>query len=289
MTSKPTDSQHNNNGRVVVGLMGLLVGSVIQAINTTNSQTTKTTTEQKTRPFREPIIWATIGIFVATAVSVVVGIAQWRALSNTDEATRVAAEAAKQAAEIANRTLIASQRGWIFLKRIWISSPLTFDKNGASTTVAFEISNVGQIPASNVMPNAWLGILKNGGGFPLGEQQRRCNEIRHQPFGLGFTLFPGETFPNSVGIGSWSQGVNVNREELEEGRLVSKSGKEVALFIIGCIDYTFATDSHQHHQTEFIYDLRANAPHSISPDDLLIPAADLYLSEFGPGGGKNAD
>jgi hypothetical protein len=168
--------------------------------------------------------------------------------------------------------------------------PLVFDQNGASTTVSFKITNVGNTPALNVTPHAWLVVLKQGGPFPLQEQQRRCNEIRQQPFGLGFTLFPGENFPSNVGYRIWSLGVNITREEIEKGLAASIDGKHIATYIIGCIDYTFPSDVGAHHQTGFILELRKNtAPYIIDPDEGTVPVASLVLRDTGIDSGRHAD
>jgi hypothetical protein len=232
---------------------------------------------------------ATIALAVATVGLWNYAAEQARDMKASIIEARRSATAANLAADIAQRTLIASQRAWISMKAPRISSPLVFDQNGASTAVAFEIGNVGQIPATNVMPHAWLGVLKSSGPSPVEEQQRRCDEIRQQPPGIGFTLFPGENFPENIRVSRWSLGLNISKEEIEKGLRVSADGKHIALFIVGCIDYTFATDPNHHHQTGFILDLRKNGPFLISPEERQISADDLILTEFGVGGGRRAD
>src|SRR5229473_6189521 len=176
-----------------------------------------------------------------------------RIASESARAAQKAAVAAQKAATVAEKTLIASNRAWISIDRIWISSPLTISENGADTTVAFEIMNIGQSPASNVTPHAWLGVMKQGGPFPMEDQERRCAEIRKQPLWGGFTLFPQKRFPASAGYGAYSAGVNISGDEIKKGLAVTKEGN-VVLFVVGCIDYSFAADPGQHHQTGFIYD-----------------------------------
>jgi hypothetical protein len=206
----------------------------------------------------------------------------------TADAAKESADAAKRAADITERSLVAAQRAWIKFTRISVGGPLVFDQNGASTSIAFEIANVGRIPASNVTPHAWLGVLKNGGPFPLDEQRRRCDEIRKSPIGGGYTIFPGERFPEKIGVGQYSIGVNLSPDEIAQGLLASADRKHIALFVVGCIDYTFATDSARHHQTGFIFDLRRNIPELISPEG-RIDANGLSLFEFGIGPGIQAD
>jgi hypothetical protein len=88
----------------------LIVVGFIQAINTNNPELAqKATTQQKKSSLRDPIVWATVGIFVATAVNVGVGIAQWNILSRTDKATRDLANAALNQANAAGKQVTVMQ------------------------------------------------------------------------------------------------------------------------------------------------------------------------------------
>ena len=199
-----------------------------------------------------------------------------------------AANAAKQSADVAKQTLIAAQRAWIKAKIDIGNIPLVFDQNGASTTVSFEITNVGNAPAINVTSHAWLIVGKQR-QFPLAEQQRRFDEIRRQPFMFGFTLFPGENFPGAIGIGLWTVQVNVTRDEIDEGFRLT-NGAYISLYVIGCIDYTFPIDADMHHQTTFMLELRKTLPDIfIRPDDGQIPPSSLTLTDFNFGLGRHAD
>lgn len=216
--------------------------------------------------------------------------------SEAAKAANESAKAAQKAAEVSERTLKASQRAWIRAEVGIENSPLTFDRNGASTTVSFKISNIGNVPAIRITPHAWLVALKEKGGlFPWQEQLKRCGEVRQQSFGTGlnvsgFTLFPDERFPESIGVGGWSLGVNLSREEVDQALIPTPEGKHIlALYIVGCIDYTFPSDSETHHQTGFLFELQKNAPSFIIFEDGTIPAGQLRLSEQGMGLGRYAD
>lgn len=115
-------------------------------------------------------------------------------MRTSTDAARRSADAAIQSANVAERTLITTQRAWIKVDAN-IAAPLTFHELGASTTVAFKIRNVGNSPAIHVTPHVWLGVLKEGGPSPQDEQKRRRDELRQGSFPFGFTLFPGESFP----------------------------------------------------------------------------------------------
>jgi hypothetical protein len=208
----------------------------------------------------------------------------------TADAAKESADAAKMAANVAEKTLISSQRAWIRIDEIGLGGgALAFDENGASVSISFKITNVGNSPAINVTPHAGLIVMKNGGPFHWQEQQRMCDEIRKHPFGLGFTLFPGETFPSNIGFGAWSLGVNISAEEIKKGLAVSADGKHVVLYVFGCIDYTFPTDPTTHHQTGFIRELRKEGSFLVSPDDGIIPIDKLTLMDTGVGIGQYAD
>ena len=201
------------------------------------------------------------------------------------------AVAAEKAADVAKQTLIAAQRAWIRTDLIGFGGGgLAIDVNGASVSVSFKITNTGNSPAINVTPQAWLVVVKNGGPSPSQEQQRRCGEIRDQPFATaGFTLFPGESFPSNIGISNWSLGTNASREDIEKGALTSGDKKHVPLYVVGCIDYTFPTDAATHHQTGFIRQMGQDGPSLVSLEDGIIPIARLSLIETDTGTGRYAD
>ncbi len=226
----------------------------------------------------------TFWLMIFTGVLAFVALIQIYFLIKADKTAAKTAQAAKDSAEIANKTLIASQRAWIRIDQIGFGGGgLAIDANGASVSVSFRITNIGNSPAINITPHAWLIVLRNGALSPLQEQQRRCGEIRHNPFSLGFTLFPGESFPDTIGLGGWSLGVNATRVEIEEGATLSVKKNQLMLFIVGCIDYTFPTDASMHHQTGFIYELRGDDQFPISFENGIIPIDNLRLTEAGIG------
>jgi hypothetical protein len=245
----------------------------------------------------EKIATYTLALAVFTALLVLVSAFQIGFLiradntaSETAQAAKDSADAAYKAAVIAEKTLVAAQRAWIRLDEIGIGGGgLAFDQNGASVSISFKITNVGNSPAINITHHAWLIVLKNGGPYHWQEQQRLCGEIRHHSFAAGFTLFPNETFPQNMGFGGWSIGTNVSQDEIKKALPASASGKNVILYVYGCVDYTFPTDPTIHHQTGFIRELRRNGPAFLSPDDGLIPISQLVLMDTGTGMGQYAD
>jgi hypothetical protein len=172
--------------------------------------------------FPDPISFFNFSLVIVTLCLVVIAIKQ--------------ANAAKAAADVAKQTLVTTQRAWIRAK-VGIGNVPLFDQNGARVSISFEITNVGNAPALNITPHAWLIVGKRG-QFPIAEQQRKFDEIRRQPFLFGFTLFPGEDFPDAIDIGLYS----VTRDEIEEGFRFT-NGAYISLYVIGCIDYTFPIDA----------------------------------------------
>lgn len=232
----------------------------------------------------------TFWLMLFTGVLALVAIIQIYFLYSADKTAAITANAAKESADVANKALIASQRAWVRADKIGFGGGgLAIDKNGASVSVSFKITNTGNSPALNVTPHAWLVVLKSGGLFPWQEQQRRCDEIRNQPFGTGFTLFPNESFPNNIGVGEWSFGTNASRDDIEKGALTSVDKKQLLLYVVGCIDYTFPTDATTHHQTGFILEVRRDRLLPVTFEDGIIPIDRLSLMESAMNAGRHAD
>ena len=243
---------------------------------------------QKVR--RDPLAVFTLLLVLFTMVLAAVGVGQLGLYLRAETVAEESADAAKESAEVANRTLIASQRAWIRIDQIGFGGGgLAIDNNGASVSISFTITNTGNTPAINVTPHAWLVVLKSGGPFPWQVQQNRCREIRSQAFSPGFTLFPGESFPRNIGIGSWSLGTNASRDEVEAGAAASADKKHMLLYVVGCIDYTFPTDAATHHQTGFILEVRKDRAFPITLEDGVLPISRLSLTETGIGDGRYAD
>lgn len=239
----------------------------------------------------DPLVIVTALALLVYAFIFVAMLRQLGEMRGATDAARRSADAATQSANISQKTLIATQRAWISVEAT-IGSPLVFDERGASTTIHFRVKNVGNTPATHIMPRVWLGVLKEGGPFAPEEQTRRCNEVRQGAPALGFTLFPGQSFPETQGFASAGYGVNIKREEIEKGLLASFDKRRISLFIVGCVDYTFPSDPEHHHQTGFIFDLERLAggiPGPIIPEEGTIPAANLRLFDSPLGLGRYAD
>jgi hypothetical protein len=232
------------------------------------------------------IFTAVLALF--TGVLTVVSFVQIKYLTRADRTAARTAKAARDAAQIANRTLIASQRAWLRVNVSATNQPITLDQNGASTVVSFMIINVGNTPAINITCNAWLLALYERGPSPIQEQLRLCAEIRSKPFYTGFTLFPGERFPESSGHASFGIGLNLSQDEVNKAIASNQSGI-IALYVVGCVDYTFPADENTHHQTGFIYRIRKVGGEPIRPQGRNVPAGTWTLAEELIGQGRYAD
>jgi hypothetical protein len=133
--------------------------------------------------------------------------------------------------------------------------------------------------------------LTINGGSLAEEQIKTCDEsLRQSPIAFGHTIFPSEQFPQNMGVGEYSVGTNLSKEDVARG-LSPDNQHLMLLFIVGCIDYTFPTDPKGHHQTPFILRIHKKGPdfRGIGIDDKLIPPGDLVLLENGIGIGSSAD
>jgi hypothetical protein len=245
----------------------------------------------------DPVAAFTLFLVIFTAILSAVGVIQLKMLTRaetvsekTAQAAKDSADAANKAAVVAEKTLIAGQRAWIRIDEIGVGGgALVFDQNGASVSISFRVTNIGNIPATNITVHAWMVALKNGKTSAVQDQKRLCEEVRSHPFFAGFALFPNEAFPASMGLGGWSLGTNVSSEEIAEGVEISADKKHILLQVFGCVDYTFATDPTVHHQTGFIRELRRKGPVMLSPNDGMIPKDQLTLVSDSFGFGQYAD
>jgi hypothetical protein len=243
------------------------------------------------RTTHDPVAFFTLWLAIFTMILSAVAVIQIKFLVRGEGIAANTAQAAKNSADVAKQTLISAQRAWIRIDQIGLGGGgLAIDKNGASVSISFKITNIGNSPALNVSPYAWLVVIKSGGPFPLQEQQRRCEEIRNQPMSSGVTLFPNESFPSNIGVSGWSLGTNASREDIEKGAEVSADKKQIMLSVVGCIDYTFPTDPTKHHQTGFVLGVMRDVMFpTVVLEDGIIPIDRLSLMDSWLGHGRFAD
>lgn len=221
---------------------------------------------------------ATIGLGVATLGLYLTGETQI-------ELTRKSADAAEKSADVAKTTLVATHRAWLKLGVSLNGDQIKFEENGSVTaSISFEIENVGNAPALHVSCHAWmLAYMHND---LLGEQKRKCDEVRNGPISLGFTLFPGEKFPLVAGFGRFSIGINLAAEEVRRAQAIINT---LMLYVAGCVDYTFPSDVKSHHQTGFLCEIRKQ---DFKPFEHVEPGTllgDVKLRDMALGYGRHAD
>lgn len=91
---------------------------------------------------------ATWVIALFTAVTTVVGFAQWRALHHTDERIGQQVEAMGRVLTL----MESDQRPWIKISDVKLVTPVTFKASGGSAAISIEAINVGKSVALNVYP-----------------------------------------------------------------------------------------------------------------------------------------
>jgi hypothetical protein len=136
-------------------------------------------------------------------------------------AAEKSADAAKNAANISNRTLIATQRAWLKVE-ISPQDEIAFDVEGVKLGVSFTINNIGNAPAINIRTFASLVVLKGDLRLVRETLKRESEEVKHGKSTISFFLFPGETFPKDVGIGSVSHGFSAANYDIAEALTFSE-------------------------------------------------------------------
>lgn len=222
---------------------------------------------------------------VFTFLLFLAGVGQGVFLYRADQATHIAADAAKQSADVAEKTLVATNRPWISVG-ISIGSDLTYDTQGdARVVINFVLKNVGNSPAANVQILSEIPVVF-GDARPFQKAISDREKLRPAGLGnLGVTLFPGETQTHA-------RNLPISRVSIEEFRrnMIADNGwpedMPMAFLptLVGCVDYKF-TFAEGHHQTGFILELRkrdvANPNLALNFDvqEGAIPAHRLWLTQ----------
>jgi hypothetical protein len=142
----------------------------------------------------------------------------------------------KQTADATKAALVAGQRAWVRIDEIGVGGGgLSIGNDGASVSISFMVTNVGNSPAIKVTYHPKLVVLAQGVAIPS-EQEQVCDAARHQWQG-GFTLFPNEQFPRTLGLRQPSFGGHASKDTIERGAEISADKKRVALLVVGCVDY----------------------------------------------------
>jgi hypothetical protein len=210
--------------------MGLLVEAFIaQVIDSSDSKHAKHDTEiRKKKALRDPIVWFTGLLFIATACSVVVLALQWRTLEKTDRTL--------------NATLIATTRPWIEPDKIAVRDFEITQSYELIANIDVSYLNVGHSPAHNVYMHAAISAERGGVADALVE----CS--RDPPKKLPYTV--NSVFPAQGD----SDGANLHLSHLDGIKPHGTPQRYLSFAISGCIIYIF-DGSDEPHRTTFAANL----------------------------------
>ena len=194
---------------------------------------------------------------------------------------RVSADAAQRAADTAKAALVSDRRAWVKAK-VGVGSSLSAHDGVATMNVTIEMENIGLAPALHTTAYAWLALRRDGTRIQ-DLLAAKCDELKTRPPFMGFTLFPGDTFPEPDTV---FHGISTERSDSSE--IVEK--KSLDFVVLGCVDYVLPGDPHVHHQTRFIYTLvRMAGEYRINFESGAIERSELVLADMPFNVGSYAD
>lgn len=242
------------------------------------------------RTLDDPTAFFTAALAFLTTILAGVGAVQIRYLVRADDTARMSANAARKAAEVAERTLVASNRAWLKVKPRIGSQPILIGAERVDTSIEINFQNIGNAPAIRVDPQVWLltWIMENTNAHD--EQIRRCAEARAVSHpSQNFTLFPGESFPETEGLRGYELGVSIERKEVDF--MAQRFGGQgyIMLYIGGAVTYSSASNPSVRHQTRFMFELRKADGSPIHLRDSGLAASGLSLRPMMLGMGNDAD
>jgi hypothetical protein len=242
----------------------------------------------------DPVAAFTLFLVIFTAVLCAVGVIQLNMLTRAETVAEKTAQAAKDSAEVASKTLIATQRPWIY-PEVGVGSDLVLDDEGAKVTFAYILRNSGNTPATNVdvqvkffafqlgkdtgtTPNFTVVIPQTD---PAAELIKFCNDLTATSEGMakanwlsGFPIFQGRELGDRVAV-------TIAKAEIDAAREQS-AYKSLIPILLFCVTYRFPFDTKSHH-TGLIFQLfrsdqeNAGRPRELRPDDRFVPQGHLQL------------
>lgn len=95
--------------------------------------------------------------------------------------------------QVSEKAIIASQRAWLSIDKVWLKEPTAFKDNGITIAIDVRVSNLGNSPATNVwvMPESWFVKGPKHGDVKQGLIDRLR---KHGKIPVGRALFPQENF-----------------------------------------------------------------------------------------------
>jgi hypothetical protein len=135
-------------------------------------------------------------LFLVFLTLIFAGLSWWAFYEQVNE-MKLAYGPIKQTADATKAALVAGQRAWLRIDEIGVGGGgLSIGNDGASVSISFMVTNVGNSPAIKVSYHPELVVLAEGVHFP-NKQEQVCEAASRQWQG-GFTIFP-----NEQGVSFW--------------------------------------------------------------------------------------
>jgi hypothetical protein len=245
----------------------------------------------------DPVAAFTLFLVIFTAVLSAVGVIQLNMLNRAETVAEKSAQAAKDSADVASKTLIATQRPWVY-PEVSVRSDLAFNDEGAKVTFGYVLRNSGNTPATNVEVHVKFFAFQFGkvtgdaDNFVIeipqtdvaAELTKFCNhqtvaseEMAKGNWLSGSPIFPGRDLIEAVAATIPKAEIDAAREQSAHQSLIP-----VLLF---CVTYRFPFDTKSHH-TGLIFQLfrsdqeNAGYPRELQPNDRFVPQGHLQLLPY---------
>jgi hypothetical protein len=157
---------------------------------------------------------------------------------------------------VSQNEFTATNRPWISIDSMKISSPLVFGDNGNITlSVHFSLANSGHTPAIFVNPNLIPVLMISGHQLSkvINSTRAYCENKRigeFSPMESGILVSPGKTVTHPFHFG-----ITITPEDIKKGKELTGIREAILPYICGCINYQFTFGEKQRHQTGFVYEL----------------------------------
>ncbi|MEN2474255.1 hypothetical protein [Burkholderia sp. GS2Y] len=169
------------------------------------------------------------------------------------EVAERAADAAIAANQLNRDSFAIEYRPWVSVK-IDVAGPLTWDVNGANATFRFSLSNTGRTPAQGVWVHPRFAVSGGANRDPKEIQSEIIRSAIGNPFAIGTTVFPNETYVLSISLTIPDVEVIQFIDELK-GRGVAADFDYFPACLAGCVVYGSTFDNKPHY-TGFVYDVQ---------------------------------
>lgn len=202
----------------------------------------------------------------------------------TVEIAERTAKSAEEANRLARDSYIAAQRAWVKCE-IMPSGPLEYNADGLTLTVDLRMTNIGNSPALNVVPDIKIQAPAVGFDDHFDERaitQKMSEQLRaysHAQSPFGFTIFPNETVVQRMTVSMPN----------DEVMRVTKISQAIYIVLFSVTQYRLVIEDGLWHQTTSVHDVRRmdirraeamaknRSQTAIFVDDGLVPLEQLQL------------